>query len=146
MRFLARIVYYYRVLFWLFWHIIRVIFSIFPFFWHFLDVITLKSHFIIGLCVFKSFFWYISVFFPLYYREFFLFFKRIFAERNEVERSVLADPVYLFAERSEASEANPLLNNMHVILFSTFCSSNWSQKTWLGWLLRREKESSFVKV
>ena len=37
-QFLARIANYYRVLVWLFLHIICVIFKHFPLFWHFLDV------------------------------------------------------------------------------------------------------------
>ena len=37
------------------------------------------------------------------------------------------------------------MNTKHVILFGTFCSSNWSQKTLPEWLLRREKNSSFYK-
>ena len=47
-RFLARIVHYYKDLFWLFGHKISVILSMFNFLWQFLDSITLKSHLIIG--------------------------------------------------------------------------------------------------
>ena len=40
----------------------------------------------------------------------------------------------------------PVLYTEHVILFCTSCSWNWFKKIWPGWLLRREKESFFVKV
>ena len=36
------------------------------------------------------------------------------------------------------------MNYKHVILFGTFCSLNWYQKTLPGGFLRLEKESSFV--
>ena len=37
------------------------------------------------------------------------------------------------------------MNYKHVILFSLSCLSNWYKKMLPGWLLRLEKESSFVK-
>ena len=81
--FIARIAYYYRVLFWLFWYIISVLLSIFSFFWHFLgyhytQIMTYyRPLFPISRPIkkraFKSIFGYISVF-SHYYWVFYRFF------------------------------------------------------------------------
>ena len=89
----------------------------------------------------------------------FFFFCFAFFRYRRSAPGELRSPALVLIRRTKRSESSVLAIRLYIlyyiiyfnyfffalILFSTSCSSNWSQKMWSGWLLRRENLIFFSK-